>query len=130
MAWSGSLRKDVLMLAISYDQHSLADAFTYYEFESVIGGIDRDERNRAIVIFPRCHLAFPLAEIEDGYTVLVQHGELTKFLTEIPLRQTSHQHRCSRYHKSFPVFGKGRFMACCLGCNIAGCLEFAVEDDF
>src|SRR5207253_2784889 len=95
-ARSGSLRKDVLVLAISYDQHPLAGAFTHHEFEPVIPGIDRDERDRAIVILSRCHGASPLAEIECSDSVLGQHGKLTEFLAGIPPCQTSHRRRCSR----------------------------------
>ena len=47
---SGSLRKDVLVLAITDNQHPLAATLTHHEFEPVISGIDRDERDRPIVI--------------------------------------------------------------------------------
>jgi hypothetical protein len=39
MARSGRLLEDVLVLAISYDQHKLAGAFPYHEFEAVSPGI-------------------------------------------------------------------------------------------
>src|SRR5208282_6390213 len=87
-ARSGNFGKDVLVLAIAYDQHPLAGAFSHHEFEPAMGGIDRDERGRTVVIRPRRHRAFPLAEIECGHSVLVQHGQLTEFLAGIPLCQT------------------------------------------
>src|SRR5208282_3438775 len=83
-ARSGNFGKDVLVLAIAYDQHPLAGAFSHHEFEPAMGGIDRDERGRTVVIRPRRHRAFPLAEIECGHSVLVQHGQLTELLAGIP----------------------------------------------
>src|SRR5208282_2739350 len=44
--------------------------------------------------------------------------------------QTSHLRPGSRHCESFPVLGKGRFMACRLDRKVAGGLKFAVEDDF
>ncbi len=40
---SGSLGKDVLVLAIPYNQHPLASALTYHEFKRCIRGVDRDK---------------------------------------------------------------------------------------
>src|SRR5207302_2477852 len=36
---------------------------------------------------------------------------------------------CSRHYEPFSILGKGCLMACCLGSNVAGCLELAVEGD-
>src|ERR1035438_10634504 len=49
-ARSSNLGKDVLVLAIAYDQHPLAGAFSHHEFEPAIGGVDRDELGRTVVI--------------------------------------------------------------------------------
>src|SRR5271155_5477812 len=127
---SRRLGENVLVLAITDDQHPFPGAFTLHEFKPVVGGIDGDERDRAIVILSRCYRALPLAEIECGYAALAQHLKLTQFLAVIALCQSRHERLIGRHHESFPFFRQGCFMACCLGGNIAGRLEFSVEDHF
>jgi len=109
---AGTESEEVLRLCASleqYSKHPLAGAFTHHEFEPVIPGIDRDKRDRAIVILSRCHSAFPLAEIECSDSVLGQHRKLTEFLAGIPFCQTSHRRRCSGHYEPFAILGK-----CCL----------------
>src|SRR5260370_12578138 len=82
-AQSGSLREDVLMLAVTDDEHALAGTFTHDEFESVVGGIYGDERDRAIIILSGGNRGFPLAEIECGQAVFLQHINVAQLLTVI-----------------------------------------------
>ena len=87
---SRGFREDVLMLSIADNQNTLALALPHDEFESIIGRIDGNERDGSIVVLSRCNRAFPLAEIEGGYSVLCQNGKLPELFTGIALCQTSH----------------------------------------
>jgi len=56
------------------------------------------------------------------------HGKLTGFLAGVPLCQGIHQRRCGRHDEPFAVFGKACLVVRCLGRNVAGRLDLAVED--
>src|SRR5260370_33878925 len=82
-AQSGSLREDVLMLAVRDDEHALAGTFTHDEFESLVGGIYGDERDRAIIIFSGCDRAARLSDSECVDAAYSQCLAVTDMLSRV-----------------------------------------------
>src|SRR5215469_4115119 len=94
------------MLAVADDQHPFAGPFAHHEFEPRVRGINGDERDCAIVVLARRYSALPLTEIECGYSIFLQQGNLTEFFTLIAARQPGHKLRVSGHHRSRPRFLK------------------------
>src|ERR1700677_3021338 len=106
---SSRFHENVLVLSITDDQHPLPATFTLYEFEPVVGGIDGDERDGAVVILSRCHRTFPLAEIGCGDSALAPHLKFTQFPAGIALCQTSHQGLIAGTSERSPFFRRAAF---------------------
>src|SRR5262245_19707362 len=92
-------RKHILMLAVADDEHALARPFAHHEFESLIGGISGDERDRAIVVLAGSDRTLPLAETECDRAALVEHRDFTELFAGITRCQLFHDGRISRYHQ-------------------------------
>src|SRR6516165_9404200 len=85
-----SLCKYILMLPVSDRQRPFAGFLPHYELNPGVCRVDGDERNAAIVVLPRSHLALPLPEIKHCLSVLLQQIDFAQLLRAVLLRQFGH----------------------------------------
>src|SRR5215471_12205165 len=75
---AGLFHKRVLVLCVADDEPACCIFVSDDELKAIECGVDRQERDRAVVVLPRCDTALPLADVEDGLVVCREDLEVAE----------------------------------------------------
>ena len=83
----GDLAVNIFVLTVADGQHALAMHLGHHEFKAADRRIDGNERNRAVVVLPARHPAFPGAEIEHHVVAIAPDRQVPQLGAGVSTRQ-------------------------------------------